>query len=62
MGMGKGLDGQQPKPAGLDEIKVPTNETNVPPTYFAGVAALNVSWIMDPLITKIRPISVGKGK
>ena len=56
------MDSQQPKPAGLDELKVPTAETNVPPTYFAGVAALNVSWIMDPLITNIKNINLGKGK
>ena len=62
MGMGKNFEGQQPKPAGLDPINVPTSETNVPPVYFAGVVALNVNWIMEPQITKIRNISVGKDK
>jgi hypothetical protein len=50
---GKGMDQQNPKPTGLDELDVPTNETDVPVTYFAGIAKLNVSWLMVPLITRI---------
>ena len=63
MGAGKGLNQPKAKIAGLDEIDLPTNETDRPPTYFAGVAKLNVSWIMQPVITKVVPVSgAGKGK
>ncbi len=53
MGSGKGLSEPKPKLAGINEIDVATNETNVPPSYFAGARKLNVSWIMVPLVTRI---------
>jgi hypothetical protein len=53
MGMGKGTPQPKPTVAGINEIDVSTNETNVPPPYFAGVRKLSVSWIMYPLITRI---------
>jgi hypothetical protein len=62
MGMGKGMDTPKPKVAGMDEIDVPTNETNVPPSYFAGVRRLPISWMMVPLITKIKQSSAGGKK
>ncbi len=52
---GKGQHQPTPAPAGLDDLDVPTNETDVPPTYFAGLARLNVSWICPPVITLILP-------
>lgn len=42
-----------PKPFSLDQINTPTSQTDVPHTYFAGVASLNIDWICYPLITKI---------
>ena len=62
MGMGKGQDQKPPPVAGLDEIDIPTNVTDQPVTYFAGVRKLNVSWIMDPLITQIVPVDTGGKK
>jgi hypothetical protein len=60
---GKGQTTQTPKVAGLDDLDVPTNETNVPAPYFAGVRRLNVSWICYPLVTKTTNVpSGGKGK
>lgn len=61
--MNKGQQQKKPKLAGVDYIDFPTNETNVPHTYFAGSRKLNVSWIMTPIIafTKATP-GGGKGK
>ncbi len=50
---GKGTPQPKPVVAGIDEINVSTNETNVPPPYFAGVRQLPVSWIMYPIVTLI---------
>jgi hypothetical protein len=41
-----------PKPFSLDVINTPISETDVPHTYFAGVATLNIDWICYPLVTK----------
>jgi hypothetical protein len=61
--MSKGIQQKKPKVAGLDELDVTTNETDVPHNYFAGVAKLNVSWIMNPVIAFVKPSqSSGKGK
>lgn len=63
MGMGKGLPQPKPTVAGIDEIDVSTNQTNVPPPYFAGTRKLSVSWIMMPLVTRvIQQNQGGKGK
>jgi hypothetical protein len=53
MGMGKGPPQPKPVVAGIDEIDVATNQTNVPPPYFAGARRFNVSWIMTPIVTRI---------
>ena len=53
MGMGKSLPQPTPKVAGIDEIDVSTNQTNVPPPYFCGARSLSVSWVMTPIITRI---------
>lgn len=56
--MNKGTS-QPPKPklAGLDEVDVPTNESDVPHTYFAGARKLQVAWIMTPVIAFTRNTS-----
>jgi hypothetical protein len=60
---GKGNNGQKRKPIGLDEIQVTTSETDVPSPYFAGIAQLNVSWVMNPVIAFTKPSNTtGKGK
>jgi hypothetical protein len=60
---GKGTQQPKPKVAGLNEINAPTSETDVPCTCFAGTRALNVSWIMDPVIVFTKPAqNSGKGK
>jgi hypothetical protein len=60
---GKGTQQSKPKVAGLDEINVPTSETDVPAPCFAGTRALNVSWIMEPVIAYTKPSeNSGKGK
>jgi hypothetical protein len=58
--MAKGIHQPKPKLAGLNEIDLPTSETgNVPTPYFAGVRKLNVSWICQPLITKVKASNQG---
>jgi hypothetical protein len=60
----KGAPSKKPKVAGINEIDVPSSETDVPATYFAGAQRLNVTWIMQPVIafTKPTPSDTGKGK
>ena len=41
----------KPRVAGLNELDFSTSETNVPHTYYAGIAKLPVSWFMNPIIT-----------
>lgn len=63
MASGKGLNPAPRKPVGLDEIDLPSNQTDTPPNYFAGVASLNASWVMTPMITLVKNANGGgKGK
>jgi hypothetical protein len=45
---------KRPKFAGLDELSVPTAETDVPHAYFAGIRKLTVAWVMTPVISRTR--------
>lgn len=56
---GKASNQDPPKPFGLDQINVPTWQTDEPHTYFAGVASLNVDWICNPVITKSQNAQTG---
>jgi hypothetical protein len=47
---GKTQPNKRPRLAGLDELDIVTNETDVPVSYFAGFRRLDVSWIMPPAI------------
>jgi hypothetical protein len=51
---------QKPKFAGLDERDATNNQSDVPSTYFAGVAKLNGSPLMTQVITKIKNSGGGK--
>jgi hypothetical protein len=51
------------KPAGIDAINLANTEANKPHTWFAGTRALNVTWIMTPVISRVTNSSgSGKGK
>lgn len=58
--------GQQPQPnpavAGLDELDVSTNQTDVPHPIFAGTRKLPVSWFMTPVIAFTKPTNGDNGK
>lgn len=61
--MNKGSPPKRPTPGGLDEMDVPTAQTDVPAIHFAGARKLPVTWIMRPVITFVRPTDDGgKGK
>ena len=61
--MNKGTPNNKPRFAALSQLDVPTNQTDVPCTYFAGTRKLNVSWIMSPVIAFTKPSgNQGKGK
>jgi len=61
---GKGQHQPKPKFAGLDERDFTTVQGDVPSAYFAGVAKLNGSPIMNPVVTKTKKSATtgGKGK
>lgn len=63
MNKGSGTN-NKPKLAGLDEINFTSAEENLPSTWFAGVAKLNASPLMTPIITEVKntPTQGGKGK
>lgn len=59
----KGAERTKPKVASLDAIDVTTNESNIPSTYFAGIAKLNGFAIMTPIISRVKTTPTGgKGK
>lgn len=54
---------RKPKPAGVDAINLANAEADKPHTWFAGTRALNVTWIMNPVISRVtNSDSSGKGK
>jgi hypothetical protein len=59
---GKSQPNRQPKLAGLDEIDIATSETDVPVPYFAGFRKLDISWVMNAVISRTTNAdSGGKG-
>lgn len=63
MSLGKSQPARHPKLAGMDELDIVTNETDVPVPYFAGLRRLDVSWIMQAVIDHTTTVdSGGKGK
>lgn len=59
---GKNQNVRTPKLAGIDDLDIVTNETDVPVPYFAGTRRLDVSWIMSAIIDHTTNVGGGKGK
>lgn len=51
----KNTTGKKPKVGNLNELDIATNETDTPVPYFAGVARLSGTALMQAVISRTKP-------
>jgi hypothetical protein len=59
---GKSQPNNKPKLAGLDELDIVSSQTDIPVPYFAGFRKLDVSWVMNAVISHTTNADSGGGK